>query len=391
VFTLPPMSKTAKKKRLVSWLADALSTHVKRIVAQRQKKKLNKQDFEIASVVAKGAMVKDEVVEAFNLPRYNKVKRIQIVDPESVELDPVVVAQLHSYVAAIADLYKDNHFHNFEHASHVTLSSIKILNRIVVPKDMDYKKESIHMDLHDTTFGIASDELAQFAVSLSALVHDVDHRGVPNGQLAIEIPELAEKYKNSSVAEQNSIDIAWEMLMEPTYEAIQECIFANENEVRRFRQYIVNLVMATDIFDKDMTALRSKRREKAFYGLEDCMQAWDHASSSGSVITTSTQWSNLPEKANLKATIVLEHIIQASDVSHTMQHWNIYKKWNERLVQEMYAAYDASRADKDPSLGWYGGEIWFFDNYVLPLAKKLDTCGVFGVSSHEYRNYAEIN
>ena len=36
------------------------------------------------------------------------------------------------------------------------------------------------------------------------------------------------------------------------------------------------------------------------------------------------------EETSLKATIVLEHIIQVADVSHTMQHWNVYKKWNER-------------------------------------------------------------
>eukprot|EP00980_Cylindrotheca_fusiformis_P008044 scaffold1712_cov126-Cylindrotheca_fusiformis.AAC.3 len=33
----------------------------------------------------------------------------------------------------------------------------------------------------------------------------------------------------------------------------------------------------------------------------------------------------------------------------------------------------------------------FFDFYVIPLAKKLDRCGVFGVSSDEYLNYAEAN
>ena len=31
------------------------------------------------------------------------------------------------------------------------------------------------------------------------------------------------------------------------------------------------------------------------------------------------------EDRNRKATIVLEHIIQASDVSHTMQHWHVYR------------------------------------------------------------------
>ena len=35
--------------------------------------------------------------------------------------------------------------------------------------------------------------------------------------------------------------------------------------------------------------------------------------------------------------------------------------------------------------------MWFFDNYVIPLAKKLETCGVFGVSSDEFLGYALEN
>lgn len=44
--------------------------------------------------------------------------------------------------------------------------------------------------------------------------------------------------------------------------------------------------------------------------------------------------------------------------------------------------------DRDPASGWYKGELWFFDNYVIPLAKKLFECQVFGVSSDEYLQYA---
>lgn len=49
---------------------------------------------------------------------------------------------------------------------------------------------------------------------------------------------------------------------------------------------------------------------------------------------------------------------------------------------------DDGRADKDPSDDWYQGELAFFDFYIIPLAKKLEDCGVFGVSSHEYLCYA---
>jgi hypothetical protein len=74
-----------------------------------------------------------------------------------------------------------------------------------------------------------------------------------------------------------------------------------------------------------------------------------------------------------------------------MQHWQVYRKWNKLLFMEMCHAYNGGRMGADPSTFWYKGEIGFFDNYVIPLAKKLKECNVFGVSSDEYLNYAEQN
>ena len=54
-------------------------------------------------------------------------------------------------------------------------------------------------------------------------------------------------------------------------------------------------------------------------------------------------------------------------------------------------AYKQGRMGSDPSTFWYKGELGFFDNYVIPLAKKLKECNVFGVSSDEYLNYAKMN
>ena len=61
------------------------------------------------------------------------------------------------------------------------------------------------------------------------------------------------------------------------------------------------------------------------------------------------------------------------------------------MFMEMYHAYKQGRLEDDPSVGWYKGEIGFLDFYVIPLAKKLDTCGVFGVSSDEFLIYATAN
>ena len=45
------------------------------------------------------------------------------------------------------------------------------------------------------------------------------------------------------------------------------------------------------------------------------------------------QFVSVADDRNRKATIVIEHLIQASDVSHTMQHWEVYISWNEKLFE----------------------------------------------------------
>lgn len=80
------------------------------------------------------------------------------------------------------------------------------------------------------------------------MIIDVDHSGVPNGQLMKECPDMAQVYRNQCVAEQNSVDLSWELFMDPRYKELQNCIAATDEERKRFRQLVVNSVLATDIF-----------------------------------------------------------------------------------------------------------------------------------------------
>lgn len=248
------------------------------------------------------------------------------------------------------------------------MSSHQLLKR-VIRADKDRNKE----ETGDYTSIIASDPVTQFAIVFCALIHDVDHTGVSNAQLIKEKAHIADEYKNKSVAEQNSLDLAWDLLMSREYRDLQRAIFANQSELERFRQLVVNIILATDIFDKEQIKFRNSRWEKAFGGgqLEVALSPEDDRS--------------------LKATIVIEYIMQASDVSHTMQHWHVYQRWNERLFEEMYSAFQVRRGDQDPSIGWYQGELWFFDNYIIPLARKLKECAVFGAASDQFLKYALEN
>jgi len=374
----PESSLPPKIKRLVDWNVDVLKRLLKQVIAKRETMMQEQFDInhptmmKIEMNIGCDTYVLDEVVEIIHLPEYTHVKNAR--DPKKIEIPKQAEEQLRLYVSSIAAMHRGNHFHNFEHASHVMMSVSKLLSRIVAPDEVlqgSSTDAGLDAHLHDHTYGITSDPLTQFSVVLAALIHDVDHSGVSNFQLIKEKAKIATAFKNKSVAEQNSIVIAWDRLMESRFTALRSCIYSNPEELKRFRQLIVNTVLATDIFDKELQTIRRKRWDDAFANI---MRTKDEE-----------------DDINRKATIVIEHLIQASDVAHTMQHWHIYQKWNERLFAEMAVAFQSGRMPKNPAENWYQGELGFFDNYIIPLAKKLKECGVFGVSSDEYLNYAMEN
>ena len=317
-----------------------------------------------------GEICLDEVVETFALPQENALQTAFLMEQyRSTELEKPVVKQLHLYVQEIASRYRDeNPFHNFAHACHVTMSVHKLMKRVYSDSTDELALGGDSKSKRSATYGIlTSDPLTLFAIVFSGLIHDVDHRGLSNGQLAKEDPALAGKYRNKCIAEQHSFDVAWDLLMSSSFDDLRKAIFPTLPEQMRFRQVVVGTVLATDIFDKEMGDMRKARWDRIFDNEDE--EEDDVA-------------------RNTRATIVLEHIIQASDVSHTMQHWHVYTKWNRRLFEEMYLAYKKGRMETDPATFWYEGELKFFDNYVIPLARKLRECYVFGVSSDEYLQYA---
>jgi hypothetical protein len=139
--------------------------------------------------------------------------------------------------------------------------------------------------------------------------------GVSNATLVKEKSPIASFYEGKSPAENHSLSLGWELLMEPEYSDLVNCICGNDRkETDRLKALLTNAVLATDVFDKDLKQERDKKWDRVF-GIEDL---------------------NSDEAArldSLKATIVMEHLIQASDVAHTMQHWHVYIKWVSLMLQ----------------------------------------------------------
>lgn len=185
-----------KSLRLVDWNVEVMTKVLKQIKATRQNSDINAKFEDPSLDLPENETIFDEVKEIISLPQ----GKVPLVFPDRVDLDPLVVCQLREFISIIAALYKENPFHNFEHASHVTMSVVKLMSRIVAPDfpetDADHDEDQFASMLHDHTFGITSDPMTHFACLFSAIIHDVDHDGVPNTQLAIENPTMAHAYKH---------------------------------------------------------------------------------------------------------------------------------------------------------------------------------------------------
>lgn len=357
-----------ENSRLVDWSVDILSRLLRQVIANRDTKttarrvslKAPHYKFEIEE---EGSIL-EEFSDAVDFVKPES----KPVGPDAVQLPEHVSGQLRSFVKHVAGFYENHAFHNFEHACHVSMSLVKLVGRVVGPGEEGCPTAN-------TTFGLTCDPLAQFACVFAALVHDAHHPGVSNAQLIVEGSTLAQAYEFRSITEQNSIDTIWELLNElDSFPDLRRAICATQAEVRRFRQLLVNLVVATDILDVDHREARGRRWDRVF-----------------GVLPNGSGHNDDPEVYSQKATVLAEVLIQAADIGHTMQHWHIYRKWNERLFEEVFVAHQNGRGDVNPAEYWYEAELAFFDDCVLPLARKLKEGRIFGVSSEEYFNYALRN
>jgi len=139
-------------------------------------------------------IVADEICEIFDLPEGRPDVTLLEEDFEEIVLQENVMTQLRSFVRGVALLYRNNPFHNFEHAVNVSMNVYKFFSRMTADKGKT-------LTVNDQTLSaITSEPLNEFACLFSALIHDVDHEGVPNTQLAKEHPQMAAYYREKALA-----------------------------------------------------------------------------------------------------------------------------------------------------------------------------------------------
>jgi len=239
---LAPKKDSRRQARLVQWIADLLAKRISTILARQDPNLVGKcKPSDLIYTIPAGKTSLDEVAEAIKMPNFDAEAASRAKTKGSTEIPQGIKEQIMEIVTALANTYQQNNFHNFEHACHVTMAVDKFMSRIVAPdvdeeslEAKDHARMAAHV--HQYTHGITSDPITLLAITFSALIHDADHRGCSNMQLAKEDEQMAELYNNKSLAEQNSLDLAWDLLMQEKYSKLRAALFVNRTEMLRFRQ-----------------------------------------------------------------------------------------------------------------------------------------------------------
>lgn len=177
--------------------------------------------------------------------------------PESIT--PEIIEQLRDYVKKMLEGYKDVPYHNFEHANHVIVSINKLLDLVLTAGNGNKHQRP------PPSFGLRHDPLNQLALVFAAMVHDVEHQGIPNRQLAIEDDRLAILYNDQSIAENWSLYIAFSELLQDEYKSLREVMCGGgPGGYTYFRKTVVNLVLNTDIASPERTQISKSKWKEAF-------------------------------------------------------------------------------------------------------------------------------
>ena len=111
-----------KLERLISWNTESLLGLIRQILAHQKACVTSVNGYKTPiNISDQGRAPLNEVKEIIQLPEVDQRSSFT-VDPSEIQVAEQVEVELRDYVACVASMYRDNPFHNFEHASHVHMS-----------------------------------------------------------------------------------------------------------------------------------------------------------------------------------------------------------------------------------------------------------------------------
>lgn len=298
-----------------------------------------------------------------------------------------VKEEILAYVTHIEGLYNDVEYHNFEHAFHVFYS----MNGLLTKLQQSHNDPQHNGPLADRF----NDPIVIFALIFSALVHDVAHTGKSNQILADHNHTITKQYSHS-YAERFSIDLSLEVLFMDEYTHFRSTLMPETRHKVIFGKILFCSILITDIANSNSMRMGKARYHLLNYIRETYQDDVNKADEEfqdypcihplnpvlediySKLCLTNHEIEkykndlNITTKNDLELCVLIEHIMQISDVVHNMQDWRNFIKWNYRLYKELMVCHSLQLMP-DPSENWNTGQIAFMDKYVVPLAERTET------------------
>jgi high affinity cGMP-specific 3',5'-cyclic phosphodiesterase 9 len=241
-----------------------------------------------------------------------------------IALSKIIIPEdfLIKFIALICDNYKENHFHNFQHAVNV----LQMTYNLILTSKIIYKLKPIIV----------------FACLIASISHDVDHPGNTNSYEVNSLSKRAIIYNDNSVLENYHCTRTFELL-----ENVGLLKYFKECDLRDFRKTIIQCILGTDM---------SKHNE-----FINKFQTFNFNNES---FTNEEQY------------FIVSSFLHCADLSNSIKDFDTSFEWSKRISLEFYEQTIKEELEGLPSLPFMKvydnlsmclNEISFIVNITIPM------------------------
>jgi len=211
-----------------------------------------------------------------------------------------------------------NPYHNASHAADV----LATVSHMVLAGPLSERLNAFHA----------------FSLFVAAIVHDYRHPGVNQNFLVNSRSEISLKYNDKSILENFHISEAFRLFWQGSKPGVEEggqplpstdiTQYFSVEEQRRFRAYVIDMVLATDLA-KGMDYLSRFKNQ--------LLRVADAGASSNSLTS-----GGAPSQ-EVVVSLLMQMTLKCADVSHPAKPWGTHIQWTELISQEFFLQGDQEK------------------------------------------------
>ncbi|DBA92091.1 hypothetical protein WJX77_006602 [Trebouxia sp. C0004] len=261
------------------------------------------------------------------------------------KLEPSKLAR---FLRRVEDGYNDTPYHSKAHAADVLQSMHTLLTLGGLASRMD-------------------DELIMLAGYLSAICHDLDHKGVNNDFLIKTSNPLAIQYNDLSPLENHHVSQTFRLLQRDDCGLLRHL---SKDKLVRLRKLMIDMVLGTDM----------KQHCTIIARFQTVLQVKLHSHVMATAVATpaSADGQGIKFEDPADRSMLLQMALKCADLGHLAAPWAVHQRWVAGLEEELFRQGDNEKQlhmlvsplmDRSKG-GITKSQVGFFDVVAMPLFRS---------------------